>query len=93
MRKLYTPFSNGTEAMRWQFKNCDKCKRKPCSARIAIEKGFITGGITLTMVSFIGYIKINGDYANLKDKCINYTDTPIHLPKRIFKDKNQLELF
>jgi hypothetical protein len=50
-----TPFSNGTEAMEWVERNCDVCRTKSgCSARLNIEKGFITGEITVKAAVYIG---------------------------------------
>jgi 5-methylcytosine-specific restriction endonuclease McrA len=54
MKKII-PFSNATEAEWWLNYNCDVCRRSNCSAKLAIQKGFISGYITERMAEFIGH--------------------------------------
>ena len=82
MKKI-TPFSNSTEAMWWMERNCDQCKRSNCSAKRAIEMGFISGEITERMAHFIGYTNTeNIGFETLNAKCDQFTTVRISLKKK-----------
>ena len=72
--KKVIPFSTGTEAEIWMFRNCDKCTTsRNCSAKKNIELGFITSEITIKSAEFIGIATkfIDSDYINLNIECKN----------------------
>ena len=49
------PFSNGTDAMIWENRNCDQCTTKSgCYARQQLELGWLSGEISMTAARFIG---------------------------------------
>ncbi len=58
------PFSNGTEAMIWKDRNCDKCinyeseskeeKDAKCKAAFHLDYGFISGTLPLHVAKDIG---------------------------------------
>ena len=61
------PFSNATEASRWEFKNCDDCSTKSgCRARYNIQRGYVVGYISKKTAEFIGYS--NGELTDCKNK-------------------------
>lgn len=70
MTRRIVPFSNGTEAMIWMEQNCDICKTKSgCSARNNVEKGFITGDISINAAISIGWKDDDfPDKCQMKDK-------------------------
>lgn len=89
MIKKIIPFSNGTEFMIWESNNCDQCKRVKCYAKLQLQKGCITGVITLKQANWIGY-----DNKRLNSKC-NYFNVP---NKGAYKndkivDKFQIDMF
>jgi hypothetical protein len=75
--KRLIPFTNGTEAMIWLERNCEKCITK-CHFKRNIEDGFVTGDITIKTAEFIGYDKMNGKYVYLA-KCQHKNE---YKPKR-----------
>jgi hypothetical protein len=87
MRTYLRPFSNGTEAMNWEWNNCDRCKRIGCYPKIALQNGYITGHITEQVADFIGYSYKNfGDnpregYCTLNSKCNHFNEPMIIKPK------------
>jgi len=94
---LCIPFSNGTEFMDWINHNCDKCKRHYCYSQIALQKGSVTGYITMKIAHRIGFQSSNRNnngmtYLKLNDKCDIFTSTPVKRKKKL-KDKNNLKLF
>lgn len=87
MKKI-TPFSNATEAMWWIECNCDQCKRSNCSAKRAIEMGFISGEITERMAHFIGYTNTeNIVFEALNPRCNQFTTVRVS-PKKKTKYKS-----
>jgi hypothetical protein len=87
-KKYVVCFSNGTEAMYWQENNCYICNRKPCSARLSIEKGFVSGHISWNMAKFIGFKSCNNsnimtedDYCELNNKCDHFNKPNIKKKK------------
>lgn len=90
--KKVIPFSNATEATTWMFNNCDQCKRWQCSAKLAIQKGFISGEITESRANFIGYTLVGNKFSRLFDRCGEFINTPI-LRKKKKCENNDLILF
>lgn len=86
MKKI-TPFSNASEAYSWLDVNCDVCRRTGCGAKIAIQRGFISGEITERMASFIGYTYHADKFEALYSKCDHFTTVRI-----IPVNKNKPEL-
>lgn len=86
--KKVTPFSNGTEAMSWLYNNCDQCKRWQCSAKKALQLGFITGEITELRANYIGYTMKDNDFYSLFPKCGEFIDTPVVRKKKEVIDNN-----
>lgn len=81
MKKII-PFSNGTEAMMWLDQNCDVCRRSNCSAKVAIQRGFVSGNITERMASFIGYTYHADKFESLYPKCDHFTTVRISPVKK-----------
>lgn len=90
--KKVVPFSNGTEAELWFMYNCDQCKRWQCSAKKALQLGFITGEITESRANFIGCTPHNDHFVGLNSKCDKFIDIPI-LRKKKKCENNDLILF
>jgi hypothetical protein len=90
--KKVTPFSNATEAITWMFNNCDQCKRWQCSAKLAIQKGFISGEITEGRANYIGRTPHNDHFVELNEKCDHFINTPV-LRKKKKCENNDLILF
>jgi len=90
--KKVTPFSNASEACSWLDQNCDVCKRWQCSAKVAIQKGLISGEITERMASFIGYTYHANKFESLYPKCGHFTTVPV-LRKKKKCENNDLILF
>ena len=86
-KKSIVPFSNGTEAMNWLDTNCENCKRRDCSAKKAIEIGFITGRISENMADKIG---MEGNH--IKSDCEMKTSNPVNKPKKQPREQTSLNL-
>jgi len=96
MRKYVECFSNGTEAMQWEFHNCDQCKRKSsCYPRQNIQKGYIIGHISLNTASFIGMQSYDEKRSNctLKNLCDHFNDPIVSNKKPKIYNTNELTLF
>lgn len=86
--KKVTPFSNASEAMSWLDQNCDVCRRSNCGAKVAIQRGFISGKITERMAHFIGYTNTeNIKFKSLNPKCDQFTTVRIS-PKKESKHQS-----
>ncbi len=99
MKKYVKCFSNGTEAMSWEYNNCDQCNNKACYPKKAIQMGYITGHITWKVAKFIGYESsvscsndiTTDDFAKLNNKC-NHFNKPIITSPKMKRVKNSNEL-
>lgn len=98
MSNRVMPFSNGTEFMRWQERNCLQCcrysnvssKRSNAKCKLAFDLDFACiddGTISSKTANKIGLV---GNY--LKDKCNDF-NKPIIRKKYPRKNINQKELF
>lgn len=81
--KKVTPFSNGNEAMSWLDQNCDICRRSNCGAKVALQRGFISGYITERTAEFIGYDIMSH---KMISKCKNFTTIRISPTKKLKKE-------
>jgi hypothetical protein len=90
--KKVVPFSNATEATTWMFNNCDQCKRWQCSAKLALQKGFISGEISERMANWIGYHLVDDKFFSLFSKCGEFLSKPVPNKKKKCEN-NDLILF
>lgn len=52
--KKVIPFSNGTDATRWLYHNCDQCRRSGCTKKASIDFAWVSGHVTQKVADYVG---------------------------------------